>query len=101
MKKIMILISFLLLSQLSISCKKAITDEEIKESFWKCGTPCGLGDIIIFNENTLLRNDTIFLKEIPYAKIVKRTNNFDESTKISVINLENPAVKDTCVFHAK
>lgn len=101
MKKIVVFVSFFLLSQLCLSCKKTLTDEQIKGYFWKCGEPCGLGDVIVFNENTLLRNDTIFLKEIPYAKIVKRTNKFDEDTKISVINLENPVIKDTCIFHAK
>ncbi|MDA6069620.1 hypothetical protein NJT12_08310 [Flavobacterium sp. AC] len=86
---------------LILSCQKTLSDNEIKEYVWKCGIPCGLGDIIVFNQNTVLRNDTIFLKNIPYGKIVKRTCDFDEGTKISVINLENSVIKDTCIFHAK
>jgi len=86
---------------LAASCQKTLSDEEIKGYTWKCGTFCGLKDVIIFNENTILRNDTIFFKNEPYGKIVKRTNNFDEDTKISVINLQNSVIKDTCVFHAK
>jgi hypothetical protein len=101
MKKTIVFVSFLLLSQLSISCKKTLSDQEIKEYVWKCGEPCGLGDVLLFDGRTILRNDTIFLEKIPYGKIVKRTNDFDEDTKISIINLENPVIKDTCVFHAK
>lgn len=85
----------------AVSCQKTLSDKEIISHVWKCGTPCGLSDVIIFNENTILVADTIFYKNKPYGKIVKRTNNFDEDTKISIINLENPVITDTCVFHAK
>ena len=101
MKKIAAILSLVLVSQLSISCKETLSDEQIKQYLWKCGEPCGLGDIIIFNENAILKNDTIFLNQKPYAKIVDKTNDFDEDTKIAVINLQNPAIKDTCIFHAK
>jgi hypothetical protein len=97
MKKIVVFGSLLLI----LGCQRTLSDKEIKKHAWKCGVPCGLGDIIVFNKNTVLRNDTLFFKNKPYGKIVKRTNNFDEDTKISVINLENPVIKDTCVFHAK
>ncbi|KFF06219.1 hypothetical protein [Flavobacterium reichenbachii] len=97
MKKTIVFAGLLLI----LGCQKTLSDSEIKGYAWKCGFSCGLGDVIIFNENTDLRNDTIFVANKPYAKIVKRTNNFDEDTKISVINLRNPVIKDTCVFHAK
>lgn len=86
---------------LIISCTKTLSDEEIKSYVWKCGQPCGLGDAIVFNENVKLIHDTLFLNEKPYAKIVKRSFDWDEDTKIQVINLQNSSVKDTCIFHAK
>jgi hypothetical protein len=94
-------IVFISILVLAVSCQKTLSDAQIKSYVWKCGTFCGLKDAIIFDENTILRNDTIFFKNKPYGKIVKRTNNFEEDTKISVINLENSVIKDTCVFHAK
>ena len=84
-----------------ISCTKTLSDEEIKSQVWKCGKPCGLGDVIVFHENVKLIQDTIFLNEKPYAKIVKRSFDLDEDTKIQMINLQGNSVKDTCIFHAK
>jgi glyceraldehyde-3-phosphate dehydrogenase/erythrose-4-phosphate dehydrogenase len=101
MKKIFLLFSWFCLLQLVVSCKKTLSDEEIKEHFWKCGETCGLADVLQFDQNTILKNDTIFFKGVPYGKIVKRTNSLTEDTKIAIINLKNPAIKDTCIFHAK
>ena len=101
MKKVIALLSLFALFQLIVSCTKELSDEQIKERFWKCGVSCGLADILKFDHNTVLKNDTIFFKGLPYGKIIKRTNSFDEDIKIAVINLKNPAIKDTCIFHAK
>lgn len=83
------------------SCRQTLSDREIKEYAWKCGQNCGLGDVILFSENVTLRNDTILIKGSPYGKIVSRTSSIGRGAKISVINLVNPAVKDTCVFYGK
>ncbi|MFD1603081.1 hypothetical protein ACFSJW_06725 [Flavobacterium artemisiae] len=101
MKKITAILSLVLITQFCVSCEKTLSDEQIKQYMWKCGQPCGLGDLIVFNQNVILKNDTIFLNQQPYAKIVDKTNGFDEDTKIAVINLQNPVIKDTCIFHAK
>jgi hypothetical protein len=83
------------------SCTQTLSDKEVKEYAWKCGQNCGLGDVILFSENVTLRNDTILIKGSPYGKIVSRTSSIGHGAKISVINLVNPAVKDTCVFYGK
>ncbi len=83
------------------SCQTNLSNEDIKSHVWKCGVPCGLSDVLIFDENTIIRNDTIFHRNEPYGKIVKRTSNFDEDTKISVVNFRNLITKDTCIYHAK
>ncbi|WP_193844646.1 hypothetical protein [Flavobacterium hungaricum] len=101
MKKIIVFLSLVVMAQFCVSCKKTLSDEQITQHFWKCGQPCGLRDVIVFDQNTILKSDTIFWNQKPYAKIVKRTYNFDEDTKIAVINLENPAIRDTCIFHSK
>jgi len=68
---------------------------------WKCGQPCGLGDVMVFDLRNAIKNDTIFYNNLPYAKIVQRTYNWDEDVKIAVMNLINTNIKDTCIFHAK
>ncbi|RZL34212.1 MAG: hypothetical protein EOO96_10570 [Pedobacter sp.] len=87
------------------SCTQvSLSDEEIMQKVWKCGKPCGLGDVLVFKKTnyTTIRNDTILRQDIPIAKIVKRNfNRFTEDTKIQVINIQNKANKDTCVYHAK
>lgn len=83
------------------SCQTNLSNEDITASVWKCGVPCGLSDILIFDKNTTIRNDTIFYHTAPYGKIVKRISDFDEDTKISVINLRDLYAKDTCIYHAK
>lgn len=77
------------------SCQRNISDEDITANVWKCGVPRGLNDVIIFDGNTIIRNDTIFHNKTPYGKIVKRISNFDEDIKISVINFGSSNAKDT------
>ncbi len=83
------------------SCQTNLSNEDITASVWKCGVPCGLSDVLIFGKNHTIRNDTIFHHTAPYGKIVKRISDFDEDTKISVINLRDSNTKDTCIYHAK
>ncbi|MGV8993685.1 MAG: hypothetical protein ACOH1O_06235 [Flavobacterium sp.] len=83
------------------SCQTNLSNEDITASVWKCGVPCGLSDILIFDKNTTIRNDTIFHHTAPYGKIVRRISDFDEDAKISVINLRDSNTKDTCIYHAK
>lgn len=82
-------------------CQRNLSDEDIRVHVWKCGVPCGLNDVIIFDKNTTIRNDTIFRYRAPYGKIVKRISNFAQDTKISVINFESSKAQDTCIYHAK
>ena len=81
-----------------------LSDKEIMEIVWKNGKPCGLGDVLMFRKTdyTTIKNDTILRQGIPIAKIVKRDfNRWTEDTKIHVINIENKANRDTCIYHAK
>lgn len=98
--------NFLLILSLTLpSCTQtSISDKEIMQKVWKCGKPCGLGDLLIFEKTNymIIRNDTILRLGNPLAKIVKRNfNRWTEDTKIHLINIQDKAYKDTCVYHAK
>ncbi len=85
------------------SCAHSLSDKDITKHVWKAGTPCGLGDVIIFGktQEASLKNDTIFHKGTPIALIVKKDYNMFTDTKMSLINLQDTTITDTCVYHAK
>lgn len=64
MKKLIYILAFLFLT----SC---LSDKQLKESWWKHGDGYYIGDFIHF-ENYDIRNDTLFLENIPKALIIKR-----------------------------
>ena len=104
MKKINLSILFLYLWLFSSCIKVTLSDQEITAQVWKCGQPCGLSDVLVFDKThqTTIRNDTIVRSGLPIAKIVKRDfNRFTEDTKIHVINLQQTLENDTCVYHTK
>src|SRR5215217_6463280 len=78
-----------------------LSDTHITAHLWKCGTPCGLQDVLAFDplsKNTRLEQDTIYHTYRPVAIIIKREYRLWADNRLHIINI---ATKDTCIYYEK
>lgn len=76
-----------------------LTDERIAAHLWKCGTACGLSDVLSFDplsKNTRLSGDTIYYSRRPVARIVQRTCRFAAGNTLHIVNMNT---MDTCIYY--
>jgi hypothetical protein len=84
MKKKLMLIPVLLFV---FSCK--LNNAQIEKLEWKYSEGYYIGDVITFNEKTKLKNDTIFINDIPNASMIKSMKRIDGSESLKIKSLVN------------
>jgi len=94
MNRFIIILSFLSLAFAGCT----LTNDGIQKHWWKYGNGFHIGDVLRFDNNSL-RNDTIFINNIPTAKIIDKVHGlFGADNEIIIKSFLSSA---TGTYHEK